>query len=119
MRSRLWIGVLLATCAFVLAGTAGASPRAEVRFEVDVTGKGTVTSMWAAHRKRVECRGACTRSSTITTFSVDAGRVVLRAWAARTWTFTGWSRACRGTTPTCIVRVQGPTRVKATFVPRS
>ena len=113
----LWIGVPLAVCAFALAGATGASPGAQVRFEIEVSGKGTVRAEWGAHKRRVECRASCTRSSTFHTFGVDAGTVVLKAWPARAWMFTGWSRACRGSQPTCVLRVQRSTRVKATFVP--
>jgi hypothetical protein len=115
---RPWIILPVLAFAFVVGGAEGA-PGAQVRFEVDVTGKGTVRTTWGAQARRVECRGACTRSGTVTTFYVDAGRVVLKAWPARNWTFTGWSRACSGSRPTCVLRVQRSTRVKATFVPPS
>ena len=116
MPSRLWI--ILPVLAFALAvGGAEGAPGAQVRFEIDVSGKGTVRATWSAQARRVECRGSCTRSGTVTTFYVNAGTVVLKARAARTWRFTGWSRACRGSKPTCVLRVQRSTRVKATFVP--
>ena len=102
--------------AFAPVGATGA-PGAQVRFEIEVSGKGTVRATWGAQARRVECRGSCTRSGTVTTFGVNAGTVVLKAWPARTWTFAGWSRACRGSKPTCVLRVQRSTRVKATFVP--
>ena len=112
---RLWI--VLPMLAFAVAGAEGAPGVQVVRFEIDVGGKGTVRATWGAQARRVECRGSCTRSGTVTTFYVNAGTVVLKAWPARTWRFTGWSRACRGNKPTCVLRVQRSTRVKATFVP--
>ena len=112
---RLWIVPVL-EFAFAVGAAEGA-PRAQVQFEIEVSGKGTVRATWDAQARRVECRGSCTRSGTVTTFYVNAGRVVLKAWPARTWMFTGWSRACRGSEPTCVLRVQRSTRVKATFVP--
>lgn len=113
---RLWVILPVLAFAFAVGGAEGARG-AQVQFEIEVSGKGTVRAEWGAHKRRVECRGSCTRSGTVTTFYVNAGTVVLKAWAARAWTFTGWSRACRGSKPTCVLRVQRSTRVKATFVP--
>jgi hypothetical protein len=113
---RLWIILPVLAFAFAVGGAEGA-PGAQVRFEIDVSGKGTVRATWGAQARRVECRGSCTIYSRVTTFSVNAGTVVLKAWPARAWRFTGWSRACRGSKPTCVLRVQRSTRVKATFVP--
>lgn len=92
---RLWIVVPVLTFAFAVGGAEGA-PRAQVQFEIEVSGKGTVTAGWGTHKRRVECRGSCTRSSTVTTFYVNAGTVVVKAWAARTWRLTGWSRRAAG-----------------------
>ncbi|MGH3066249.1 MAG: hypothetical protein ACRDOF_08075, partial [Gaiellaceae bacterium] len=88
----------VAICALALAAAGGASPEKQVQFEIEVTGKGTVTAEWGAgaYKRRVECRASCTRPSTVTTFSVTAGTVVLKAWAAQNWEFMGWTRACLG-----------------------
>ena len=111
---RLWIGVPLALCAFVLVGSTSAASEADVQLTIALNGKGTLTGA----PRRIECRGTCKRSSTVWTFRVKPGSAfTLKARAARTYKFTGWKGACRGSKPTCVVRVQRTTRLSATFVP--
>ena len=112
MLGRLWIGALLAICVLVLVGATN-GPEAQVQLTIAVNGKGTVTG----GPRRVECRGSCTRSSTNYVFRVKPGSTYsLKARAANAYKFTGWKGACRGSKPTCVVRVQRTTRVSATFV---
>lgn len=111
---RVLIVVGLALTLALVPVRASASPGAKVQFTFALNGKGTVTG----GPRRVECRGSCTRSSTNWVWYVKPGSTfTLKARAAREWKFAGWRGACRGSKPTCVVRVRRSTRLSATFVP--
>jgi hypothetical protein len=71
-----------------------------------VTGRGTVRA------EGLRCTRSCARQV------VQGLPVALRASAARGWRFTRWTGACRGTRPTCTVRMAAAARVTAVFVRR-
>ena len=59
----------------------------------------------------IECGPFCTDR-------LDAGtQVTLRAAPLRGSRFVRWLGACRGTRPTCALRIAGPTRTTAVFAP--
>ncbi len=87
------------------------APAADAEADVELTiakagnGKGTVTSS----PDGVTCGDNCTA-----TFAAHA-TVVLTAQPDSGSTFTGWSGACTGDSPTCEVSLDGTTTVTATF----
>lgn len=117
---RLWVALApLMACALVLAvvGARAAQPR-KVQLTISITGTGTVSG--GGHR--VGCvvpvgggivpHPACSR-----TFAARPGTIMLKAAAGTSWKFTAWGQGCRGSEPTCSLRVRRSTRVTATFVP--
>lgn len=72
------------------------------------TGLGTVRGAQGA----IACGAKCVapvRSNIATT---------LTATPAKGWRFKSWSGACRGTRPTCVLPMTGPSTARATFVKR-
>ena len=86
------------------SGEVGAIFRPLRRLTVRVTGRGTVRA------EGLRCTRSCARQV------VQGLPVALRASAARGWRFTRWTGACRGTRPTCTVRMAAASRVTAVFV---
>jgi hypothetical protein len=74
---------------------------------VVVTGKGTVGVGGAS------CARSCTSSKTSYT------AVKLVAHPAKGWKLRSWAGACRGSRPTCVVPMTGPSKAQAVFVRRA
>jgi hypothetical protein len=74
---------------------------------VNRTGRGTVTSA----PKGINCGNKCE-----STFAV-ASQVTLTAKPAKKKSFLGWTGACSGVSPTCVVPMYGPQTVGAAFSP--
>jgi hypothetical protein len=109
---RLWVALVpLAVSAFAVGavGAAGVVPsQVKLTITVTVIGSGTVSGAG----RHVSCAAtACSES-----FAINPGIVRLKAVAWRTWKFTTWGHGCRGSTPTCSLRVRRSTRVTATFL---
>lgn len=110
-RFRGWSGacagrVPACTVSMDVAKTVTASFGAVVTLSVSVSGRGVVAA------GGVRCVRACTQEL------VEGDAVALRASAARGWHFVRWSGRCRGSRPTCTVRLGGSTRVGAVFARR-
>lgn len=110
-RSPWWAaGAIPLMALLIVSGASGTQPR-QVGLNITVIGKGTVR----LNGGRFVCRTftACRR-----TFVVAAGaKVALRAHAASEWRFARWTRGCRGTLMTCVLRLKAATSVGATFAP--
>jgi hypothetical protein len=72
------------------------------------TGQGTVRGA----RGAIACGSRC---AAVVSSDTPA---TLTASPAKGWRFRSWSGACRGTRPTCVVRLTGPSSARATFVRR-
>lgn len=78
------------------------------RLAVRVSGRGRVRSAGPA----IACPGRC--SASVSSFSP----LRLTATATRGWRLRGWSGACRGTRPTCVLPMTGNASARAIFVRR-
>lgn len=78
-----------------------------VPLRVAISGRGSV-AVGAA---------VCARSCSVR--EVEGRRVTLRARPAAGWRFVRWSAGCRGSRPTCTVRMDAARRVAAVFARRS
>jgi phospholipase C len=105
---KLLLGLLVASAALLLGGCRGLVAGSE-SFQLVVTntgaGTGTVTSSPAG----INCPQTCTAPFTSGT------QVTLTATPGTTFTFTGWSGDCSGTTSTCMVTVTVNSTVTANF----
>jgi hypothetical protein len=108
-----WLGScrrVVPTCTVALEGAAAATATfvAEgTRYPVAVTkaGKGAVRSKPAG----IDCGSACSAS-------FGAGRnVTIEAVPVDGWQFVRWSGACNGKKPACVLGIDGPKSVSATF----
>ena len=74
---------------------------------VAITGRGVVSA------PGVRCSRSCRLQR------LDGERLSLRATAAPGWRFVRWSGGCRGTRPSCTVKLTAAARVAAVFARRS
>jgi len=106
---------LIAAFLSALPLTASAGPGAASRVTLKVQGQGIVT----VGTRSIHCISASATQIVCGpwTVAVPRGRYVgLRERPKAGWTFSTWAGACRGSAPTCRVRVVRPLRVGATFL---
>lgn len=103
---KAWIGDAIALVTLIAPLCAqAAAPTAQL--SVSVSGNGQVMSDPGGISCPTDCVESYKRGSTVT----------LTATAANNSNFSGWSGACAGTTPTCVIsRLTTPTLVTATFM---
>ncbi len=94
------------TSAKNVSATFSGASAATVLLSVAVTGRGTVTG------GGISCGNGSTKCSAAQARGATVG---LTATPAAGATFSGWSGACSGTTPTCTVQANEATQVSATF----
>jgi Divergent InlB B-repeat domain len=95
------------TCTLTMNSSQSVTATFEAELSVTIEGSGTVTS----DPSGINCTlGTCTASYPF------GSPVMLSATPDSTWTFAGWSAGCSGT-GSCMVTVNGPQSVTATFTP--
>jgi Divergent InlB B-repeat domain len=94
----------------LVAGATAARQR-QVRLTISITGHGGVR---LSNGRQVGCGVASCKRTVL----VRAGsRITLKAMPARLWAFSSWTGACRGTKPTCTLRVRRSTIVTEKLLP--
>ena len=97
--------VLSMTGPKIVTATFNITPPLQFPLSVSIIGQGTVTS----NPTGINCGADCSEEYTSGT------SVTLTATPVSDYFFTGWSGACTGTTPSCVVSMTATKNVTATF----
>jgi hypothetical protein len=102
------VGILLG---LLLVSGANAALHRQVRFTLVITGHGGVR---LSNGRQFGCGSTSCRRKLL----VRAGsRITLKAMPARLWAFSSWAGACKGTKPTCTVRLRRSATVTEKLLP--
>jgi len=110
MRARLWVAGVVLVGLLVASGASAAKART-VGLKLTVTGLGTI-------RVTGSSPFTCKAGSCQHTFHVPLGkRITVKASPQSGWKLTAWAGACKGSSPTCSLRLKATRSVAVTFVP--
>jgi hypothetical protein len=112
------LALLLAGESRAASGSAATAPRT-VALDVKITGRGTV---WVGGKQALVCQATVLTPKTCRhTFHVPRGqRIKLKALlfsGGARWKLATWAGACKGSAPSCSLKLKTRASVAATFVP--